>query len=95
MNSGLVANTTFEAVFANQFSRSAKVYCIIVFRKFVLSRCTLQRPVCCTQAFLLYTTVARAGIFKNSMGARNRGEIGLSYRPAGKAVNREDKRSRR
>jgi hypothetical protein len=25
---------------------------------------------------------ARAGIFKESMGARNRGGIGLSYRPA-------------
>ncbi len=24
----------------------------------------------------------RAGIFKESMGAKNRGEIGLSYRPA-------------
>jgi hypothetical protein len=26
--------------------------------------------------------VYRAGIFKRSMGARNRGGIGLSYRPA-------------
>jgi hypothetical protein len=26
--------------------------------------------------------MARAGIFKESMGARNRGRIGLSYRPA-------------
>jgi hypothetical protein len=27
-------------------------------------------------------TVTRAGIFKEFMGARNRGGIGLSYRPA-------------
>jgi hypothetical protein len=32
---------------------------------------------------LLQRTVQnRAGIFKQSMGARNRGGIGLSYRPA-------------
>jgi hypothetical protein len=30
----------------------------------------------------LSTTVYRAGIFKQSMGARNRGGMGLSYRPA-------------
>ncbi len=28
------------------------------------------------------TVLFRAGIFKESMGARNRGGIGLSYRPA-------------
>ncbi len=29
-----------------------------------------------------YTAVLRAGIFKESMGARNRGGIEFSYRPA-------------
>ncbi len=29
-----------------------------------------------------FCVVARAGIFKKAMGARNRGGIGLSYRPA-------------
>jgi hypothetical protein len=31
---------------------------------------------------LFLSFVYRAGIFKHSMGARNRGGIGLSYRPA-------------
>jgi hypothetical protein len=31
---------------------------------------------------VLYTVQYRVGIFKESMGARNRGGIGLSYRPA-------------
>jgi hypothetical protein len=32
---------------------------------------------------LRFVEEARAGIFKKSMGARNRGGIGLSYRPVG------------
>jgi hypothetical protein len=31
---------------------------------------------------LAWLEAARAGIFKESMGARNQGGIGLSYRPA-------------
>ncbi len=37
----------------------------------------------CSVAWLFYPpNRSRAGIFKESMGARNRGGIGLSYRPA-------------
>jgi hypothetical protein len=32
-------------------------------------------------SFIAKETESRAGIFKKSMGARNRGGIGLSYRP--------------
>jgi hypothetical protein len=36
----------------------------------------------CSQDYLLDALQTRAGIFKVSLGARNRGGIGLSYRPA-------------
>jgi hypothetical protein len=49
-----------------------------------------RRQIChrCTRPLVMLILVAnkvnkiRAGIFKHSMGARNRGGIGLSYRPA-------------
>ncbi len=41
--------------------------------------CTVSVPGAAPPLLLLYS---RAGIFKESMGARNRGGIGLSYRPA-------------
>ncbi len=36
----------------------------------------------CHEIFAAFLLSYRAGIFKKSMGARNRGGIGLSYRPA-------------